>query len=177
MTTAKRDLRGPGRPDVGKKVEVRLTDEQLGTVDHIARRRGRSLRDRAAVLRELVERGLGCPAPGRGRDLITEHLGAAVLTRTLVDDGAPYGIDVYGDGTNLWVVDHEDGNVLAHTDRPRFAALVQAFALLEFADRPGGTRLAAAGRAILDDLDAQERDLRHGNRDLLPPREPNAVRR
>ncbi|MFJ5122374.1 hypothetical protein [Kitasatospora sp. NPDC088548] len=176
MSTTKTDPWGRGRPDVGTKVEVRLTDEQLGTVDHVVRRRGRGQRDRAAVLRELIERGLDCPAPDRGHGLNTEHLGAGILTQTLDADGM-CGIDVYGDGTNLWVVDHEDGDVLAHTTRPRYAALVQAFALLDFDYSPEYGSLVAAGRAILDGVASQAQALQDANRDLLPPREPSAARR
>lgn len=52
--------RGPGRPEVGKPINVRLGDELLGRVDAWAEKLGKS---RADILRELVEAGLAARTP------------------------------------------------------------------------------------------------------------------
>lgn len=46
----------PGRPKVGPPVEIRLPDELLERLDGLAAKRGMT---RAALIRELVEVGLG----------------------------------------------------------------------------------------------------------------------
>lgn len=48
--------RGPGRPEVGKPINVRLGDDLLAQVDAEAARRGKT---RAITLRELVAQALG----------------------------------------------------------------------------------------------------------------------
>jgi hypothetical protein len=48
--------RGPGRPEVGKPINVRLGDDLLARVDAAAAERGKS---RADLLRELVAQALG----------------------------------------------------------------------------------------------------------------------
>jgi hypothetical protein len=55
------DERGPGRPEIGRVVNVRLGDELLAAVDAEATRREMP---RAAVLRELVEAGLAATVAG-----------------------------------------------------------------------------------------------------------------
>ncbi|MGV9267452.1 ribbon-helix-helix domain-containing protein [Kitasatospora sp. NPDC003701] len=164
-----------GRPSVGDRVPLRLPDSLKTTVDRIAGRRGG--RERAAVLRELVERGINCPDPNSGHTLMTDHPTADLLEQILNDD-EDCGIDVYGDGTNYWVIGHDGGDVLTHTTHARYAAIVQGFALVAFEntyrsdllsgidpdeDGPAFPELVRAGRDILDDLAAQERQLTSRN--------------
>ncbi|MFB7375838.1 hypothetical protein ACFC6U_03120 [Kitasatospora purpeofusca] len=173
MATTQPDL--GGRPDVGKKSEVRLPDDLRDVVKDVARRRGPRME--ATVIRELIERGLNCPDPNFGHSLKTEHPTADNLEQILNED-EDCGIDVYGDGTNFWVVDHQGGDVLAHTTNARYAAIVQGFALVAFEntyrsdllsgidpdeDGPAFPELVRAGRDILDDLAAQERLLTSRN--------------
>jgi hypothetical protein len=47
--------RGPGRPEIGEAINVRLGDERLACIDAFAHERGLS---RAAALRDLVDAGL-----------------------------------------------------------------------------------------------------------------------
>jgi hypothetical protein len=49
------DERGPGRPEIGEAINVRLGDRRLADVDAFARKRGLT---RAAALRDLVDAGL-----------------------------------------------------------------------------------------------------------------------
>lgn len=44
--------RGPGRPEIGEAINVRLGDDRLARVDAEAKRRGKS---RAATIRELID--------------------------------------------------------------------------------------------------------------------------
>lgn len=50
----------PGRPKVGPAVEIRLPDGLLERLDELAAKRNIS---RAALIREMIERGLGTQAP------------------------------------------------------------------------------------------------------------------
>ncbi len=50
------DERGPGRPEVGKPINVRLGDDLLTRVDAVAEKRGKS---RADTIRDLIAQALG----------------------------------------------------------------------------------------------------------------------
>ena len=55
--------RGPGRPEIGEAINVRLGDQRLARVDAFARERGLT---RAAALRDLVDAGLTTLAAATG---------------------------------------------------------------------------------------------------------------
>lgn len=65
--------RGPGRPPVGPRVEVRLTPDVLTQVDTLAASRDEK---RSDTVRQLIERGLDAGLPPVTADQIADDVRA-----------------------------------------------------------------------------------------------------
>ncbi|MEY9846479.1 hypothetical protein [Streptacidiphilus sp. MAP5-3] len=178
-----RDVMGPtppsnpgGRPEVGPKIDVRLPVDTLRRLDARAEAAGES---RAVTIRTLIDDGL--EHPRTLAELAAER--PLELVDQVVDGDRPHGVSVHSSGRTFWLSSCPDGWILAHSrDAYRIAAF-QGAALLAYqrlpvsevtphlrSDEPAFPALIAAGRAILDDIGAQERLLmRHLDTMHWPP--------
>ncbi|MFJ3219684.1 hypothetical protein ACIPLC_27685 [Kitasatospora sp. NPDC086801] len=165
-----RDTMGPtpprnpgGRPEVGPKIDVRLPLDTLRRLDDRAEAARKS---RADTIRTLI--GDGLEHPRTLAELAAER--TLELVDQVVDGDRPHGVSVHSSGRTFWLSSCPDGWILAHSRNVNLIAAFQGAALLAFqrlpvrevtphldSDEPAFPALVAAGRAILDDIGAQER--------------------
>ena len=169
-----------GRPEVGPKVEARLTPATLQRLDARAAATGKS---RADTVRALIKTGLDNP-----RSLADLERPLKLIDQTVEGD-LSYGISVHSDGHTFWISHYPPGWILAHSGDPNLIAAFQGAALLTYqriavsdvtpnsqSSEPAFPKLAAAGRAILDDITRQENFLREQLRIHWPHRHTPTVR-
>jgi len=161
-----------GRPEVGPKVEARLTPDTLQRLDARAAATGKS---RADTIRALIDDGLDNP---RNLADLTAERPLKLLDQTVGGDRS-YGISVHSDGHTYWISRHPHGWIIAHSKDPNLTAALQGAALLTYQrialsdvtprstagpdlrpHQPAFPELVAAGQAILSDIAAQEQFLR-----------------
>ncbi len=157
-----------GRPEIGPKIDVRLPVDTLRRLDARAEAADES---RAVTLRTLIANGLEHPrtiaelAAERPLELVDE-----VVEGDQAHGVRPHGVRVHRSGRTFWLSSCPDGWILAHSPNTYRIAAFQGAALLAFqrlpinevtpqrqSDEPAFPALIAAGRAILDDIGAQER--------------------
>ncbi len=154
-----------GRPEVGPKIDVRLPLDTLRRLDDRAEAARKS---RADTIRTLIDDGL--EHPRTLAELAAER--PLELVDQVVDGDRPHGVSVHRSGRTFWLSSRPDGWILAHSRSTNLIAAFQGAALLAFqslpvsevtphldSDEPAFPTLVAAGRAILDDIGAQERHL------------------
>jgi hypothetical protein len=151
-----------GRPEVGPKIDVRLPVDTLRRLDDRAEAARKS---RADTIRTLIDDGL--EHPRTLAELAAER--PLQLIDQIVDGNRPHGVSVHSSGHTFWLSSCPDGWILAHSKDANLIAAFQGAALLAFqrlpvrevtphldSGEPAFPALIAAGRAILDDIAAQE---------------------
>lgn len=154
-----------GRPEVGPKIDVRLPPDTLRRLDNRAEAARKS---RADTIRTLIDDGL--EHPRTLAELAAER--PLELVDQIVDGDRPHGVCVHSSGRTFWLSSVPMGWILAHSTNANLIAAFQGAALLAYqrlpvsevtphldSDEPAFPALVAAGRAILDDIGAQERHL------------------
>lgn len=175
MSDEKHSKAGPGRPEVGGRVEVLLGHELKARVTDWAEQRDVRLKgggvNRNEAVRRLTTLGLQqeeTPVEHTAGFLdlaaLEEHL--TVIAEETDEDDDTVGVKVYSDGYRFWVTCIERGEVQAYTTSPATAAAAFAAALRAYeplrddeSDEVLYPDLVAAAGRLHRDPDAATRQL------------------